>query len=68
MDLDPVRDLIPHFNNVLTLLNLLADNREEQYEIKRGYDRAWAHGDYSAALFLGRKLAELGQRHLNKQG
>ena len=61
-----MRDLIPHYNNVLTLLNLLADNGEEQQEIKLGYDRAWARGDYTAGEYLGQKLAELSRRHIDK--
>lgn len=61
-----MRDLFPHYNNVLTLLNLFADNGEEQREIKIGYDRAWAHGDYAAGEYLGQKLAELSRRHIDK--
>lgn len=56
-----MRDLLPHFNNVLTLLNLLAENGEEQRAIKLGYDRAWTIGDYAAAAYLGAKLEELGE-------
>lgn len=61
-----MRDLFPHYNNVLTLLNLLADNGEEQQEIKLGYARAWAHGDYASGEYLGQKLAELSRRHIDK--
>ena len=61
-----MRDLIPHYNNVLTLLNLLAENGKEQQEIKLGYDRAWAGGDYVAGEYLGQKLVELSRRQIDK--
>ena len=61
-----MRDLFPHYNNVLTLLNLLADNGEEQQAIKLGYDKAWAYGDYAAGEYLGKKLVELSQRQISK--
>ena len=61
-----MRDLIPHYNNVLTLLNQLAENGKEQQEIKLGYDKAWAYGDYAAGEYLGQKLVELSRRQIDK--
>jgi hypothetical protein len=61
-----MRDLLPHFNNVLTLINLLAEDAAEQQSIALEYNRAWAYGDYAAAEYLGNKLAELGRRHVEK--
>ena len=60
-----MRDLIPHYNNVLTLLNLLAEKGKEQQEIKLGYDKAWACGDYAAGEYLGQKLVELSRRQID---
>lgn len=61
-----MRDLFPHYHNVLTLLNLLADNGEEQQAIKLGYDKALAYGYYAAGEYLGKKLVELSQRQISK--
>lgn len=56
-------DLYPDFQNVLTLLNKLAKNREEQQAFAMEFRRQWESGDMVAAMWLGNKLSQLAQRH-----
>ena len=57
-----MQDLYPDFQNVLTLLNKLAKNTEEQTQLAENFRKAWEIGDATAAAFLGKTLTSFAER------